>query len=243
MKRLLLLFLIISSSLLSSAQFEGIVTMIPDFKNKPESKDKMVFYIKGDKVAMEPNGTSPVNGRMVGNRKTKEYYMLVEAEGKKIAINLDMDQLMRMAPGVTSPEAPQDAQPVRPAIKETGARKVIDGYSSRQILTEMNGNKTEMWITKDVDLSLADLFFSPNTGSQYKNYEGIEGMVLEAWNYDANGKISSSVKATPEKKAIDDKMFVIPEDYVKMDMMQLMQAAQGNPEMMQQMMEMFGTEK
>jgi hypothetical protein len=100
-----------------------------------------------------------------------------------------------------------------------------------------------MWVTKDADFSIPVLFFSPGSIAQFNNYSSIQGMVLEAWNYDSNGNITSSVKAIPEKRTVDDKMFEIPEDYKKMAMMQLMQAAQGNPEMMQQMMQIFGSEK
>ena len=246
MKKFLLLFVIVGSGLMVAAQsFEGIVTMTPDFKTKPDKK--MVFYFKGDQVALEQTEGGPMNGKMVGNRKTKDYYVLIESEGKKIALNINMDQLKGMVPGkdtdATEPAAHPDAHPVKPTIHETGATRMIDGYSARQILTEMDGNKSEMWVTKDVDLSIADMSLGAMSGSQFKDYEGIKGMVLEEWDYDADGKINSSVKMTPEKKPIDDKMFVIPEDYVKMDIMQMIQAAQGDPEMRQEMMEIFGSKK
>lgn len=244
MKKFFFLFVMVSSGLLSAAQtFEGIVTMIPDFKTKPDSKNNMVFYIKGDNIAMEPTGSGPMNARMVGNKKTREYYMLIESEGKKIALNINMDQMMGMIAGANPSTLQNDDHPVRPSIKETGDTRVIDGYKCRQVLTEMKGTKSEMWVTKDVSLSIADLFFSPKSGAQFKGYESIQGMVLEAWTYDADGKISLSVKTIPQKKPVDDKMFVIPEGYEKMDMMQLIQAAQGDPEMMQKMMEMFGGDK
>ncbi|HYV90512.1 MAG TPA: DUF4412 domain-containing protein [Chitinophagales bacterium] len=246
MKNFLLLFTIVMSTLLSAAQsFEGMVTMVPDFKTKPDTKNQMVFYVKGDKVAMEPNGTGPMNGRIVGSSATKEYYMLVDADGKKIALNMNMDKMVGMYGGGNPAlgKGKPDDHPVKPTVTETGETRVIDGYTCRQVLAEMNGEKSEFWITKDIDLSLGNLLFSPNVGTQFKNYGDLQGMVLEAWHYDSKGKITSSMKMTPVKKSVDDKMFEIPEGYEKMDMMQLMQAAQGNQEMMQLMQKMFGGQK
>src|SRR5438093_202100 len=60
MKQSLLLFAMIIISLLSSAQsFEGMITMMPDFKTTPDPKNQVIYYVKGNKITMEARGAGP----------------------------------------------------------------------------------------------------------------------------------------------------------------------------------------
>lgn len=248
MKKSLLLFTVVISSMLSSAQsFEGVITMIPDFKTKPDPKNHVTYFVKGNKVVMEPRGTGAMDGRIIGDKTTKEYYMLIDAKGKKIALNLNMDKMAMSALGNTPPASSDRntgaENPVKPTMSETGETRMIDGYNCTMFAGGEKGSKSEVWVAKDIDFSLGDLLFSPNVGTQFKGYSDMKGLVLEAWQYDDNGKITSSVKLMPVKRTVDDAIFEIPKDYEKMDMTQFMQLAQGNPEMAQMIQQMFGGQK
>ena len=131
-----------------------------------------------------------MNQTIIYDGEKKERFMLQDMMGKKAAIKMDSKEK-------------KDADP---KVEKTAETKTIAGYKcNKVIITDEEGNKTELWVTKDI--------IAAHDESEYK---GVDGFMMEAnislSNQGMEGTmIMAAKKVSPEK--IDSKQFEIPADY------------------------------
>lgn len=160
---------------------------------KKDGVNKMRFHF-----STEPyNGIEPVD-----NPDTKGSFSIFEADknqmvsltendGNKMAIVMKMD-----ANKVNQDAAKQNgSEKDQPTITKTGRTKTICGYLCEEWTSvDKDGNKSEMWITKDVPLTLNGSYAmfgatNKNTSSQFQNSSSYpQGFMMEITNYETNGE-------------------------------------------------------
>jgi hypothetical protein len=155
-------------------------------------------------------------------------------------MKMNMDIIRGMEGSTPPPNQKGTDMGVRPDVTITNETRTIDGFVCKRVLAKMNDYQSEAWVTDEFGMTTGDLFSAPQMSSNSQQYGHMPGLALEAWQTDGKGKILSSMKIKPEPKLLDAALFEIPADYERLDMMQMIQAAQGNPEMMEKMMEMMG---
>lgn len=150
-----------------------------------KQKEPMVMKVlsKGTKVAIQPQ--MPENqGKMsiIVDQTKKKQYMLMDANGQKMAMVMDMTEVDKAA------EQAKD-----PKITITNETKVIDNHKCTKVVTETDENICDMWLTQDVGLSYLDLYkmISPGSGPHGGGGTGIPAL--------------KNVKGFPVQMVIKDK--------------------------------------
>lgn len=230
------------SSTLTAQGFEGVITM----ESSSSEGIAGTFSVKGDKVLIEVNKDEKP-AKMLSDRTTGEITVLIENEEKKFALKMGPDMFNGMGDMAGMQDAKEKADEVK--FNFTGKTKMIGKYKCEQVLTEDKENEVEAWMTKDLGITLFDIFpmMKEATKTDTKGAAMFEllqkGMVMEA---NIKNKVSGEtekVTTKVDKKKLPADMFVYSEEEYKVydmtNMMQMMMEAQNDPEKMQELQEIF----
>lgn len=172
MKKITLIASILFLAFTAKAQFEGSFTMTIESSEKKNRSFEMHMTVKGDKSMMEISNM-PTQTKSIMNKADQTMVMLMDRDGKKMAIKMSMKP---MADKVTDTKSDMK-------FTETGATKVIDGYNCKQMIGEDAEAKVDMWLTTDLNMSMVDLMGTANAaqrGGGMKNFYTGKGISLES---------------------------------------------------------------
>lgn len=182
-----------------------------------KQQDPMIMKVvsKGNKIALTPQ-VAGTQGQMkiIVDHGAKKQYMLMDANGQKMAMAMDMTDIEKAI------EESKD-----PKITITKESKVIDGYKCTKVITETAETNSEMWLTEDLGLNYGDLYkmVSSNKSPQGSNYgipamKNIKGFPVQMVITDKkkNEPMNINIKNISKAK-VDEKAFSLA-GYQMMDM-------------------------
>jgi hypothetical protein len=203
----------------SEGEFEGTFTYVMEVK-KPNISRTMQFkcFNKGKHTLMKMKSEAmPTNMKMMIDKAESNFYMLMNRNGRKIA----MKQSLAMMRSMGRKSAKQN----EPSVEKTGKTKTIKGYECT--LYKINGKKIkgEAWVTDELALNTTTMF---NMMQQRPSGGGGNSMVPDAYpedgvtvkanmrNTDNEGKFSMKIKSIKEKAVNKDRFDI--SDYEVMNM-------------------------
>ena len=204
-KRILLsASLVLASSALTAASFEGVATYKVLGREGKGGPQEMQFSIKGDKFRtdMDHDGHK---GSMIMNTKTKEMMTLMPDQKKYVVMKMD---------GMKAPKGDKPKHTAK--LVKTGKTETIAGYRAEEWTIEGAEHKTSVWGTKE----LGGWSFSGGNRGQAAGMEIPEEFkdggffMLRVVGEKGGGMEATSL----EKKSLDDSLFEVPAGYEKMDM-------------------------
>lgn len=201
MKQLIFSVLFISTFLfsLSSPSFEGTIDYKISYKNLPEEMGmykamlprKSRVIIKNDWSKIQQNMGVLMKMDIIFNSKTNTSVMLINAMGKKIAVETN-DTTEKIDPSLFTLTKKEDI-------------KIIAGYKCKKnILTDTANNSYTLWITDKI----------PSYKNQNLPDIDLGGFPME-YNIENNGMSVRMTASKVTEKEISDEEFTIPADYEK----------------------------
>lgn len=185
------LFLVFFSFLGNAQSWTGSYTMTVE-NSKSKEPVTVFFNFKDNKMAMDlVVGKNPGLVRTIFDFKNMTMTSLAEKEGAP-----------RYAMVVKLTDDLVEKQPDEIKLTQTDEQQVVDGFNCRKAIAESNGERTEMWLTSDLNLSYENTAGrmpktknSPVSGylSGLRQWPGIVGFPVEMVSYKIN---------TPEEKSI-----------------------------------------
>lgn len=210
-KASLLLFLTIFSGFLA-AQDLSFNLSITTVKNPEPVLIKV--SVSGSKIAMQPQnmGTPGSMTILIDNAKGKQY-MLMNANGQKMAMAVNMNSVEKAA------EAAKD-----PKVTITKETKTVDGHKCTKVITETEEQKADLWITEDVGMQYSEFskMFNSAKGPQgsiakMPELKNVKGFPIEIISTDKKKGETVTMKIKNISKAkVDQKLFSM-EGYQMMD--------------------------
>ena len=198
------------------------------------------FIVKDKTVAqLNPKDKKAVPLSFIYN-KDRRYYDLKKIAGKKVAMKNRKPQVSPYAGESANAQSTQGG--LKPNMVSLGQNKnyeenlasriktvtvtsetrKIDKFSCIKVIGKNKQYEVVAWIAKDIPLDYTDLVKQPSglqLLAQMSNpYAGVKGLILEMTQKDlATGK-TYKTNLQVEKKKINDKRFLLPEDYAVTDM-------------------------
>ncbi|MBL0342395.1 MAG: DUF4412 domain-containing protein [Bacteroidetes bacterium] len=209
-------------TILAVSSFTGTAALSQDLSFNMEvtsakQKDPIIMKVmsKGTKVVIQPQ-FSAEQGKMsiIVDQSTKKQYMLMDGNGQKMAMKMDMTDFDKATDQAKDPK-----------ITITKETKVIDSYKCTKVITETDENICDMWLTQDVGLSYSDLYkmVAPGKGPQgggagIPALKNVKGFPIQMIVKDKKKDETVTVNIRNISKAkVDEKVFSL-EGYQVMDM-------------------------
>ena len=201
MKHIILSLLFLSSFLFSGASeaFEGEIDFKISYKNLPEEMGmykamlprKSRVIIKNNWSKIEQNMSPLMKMDIIFNSETSTSLMLINAMGKKIAVEMN-DTTEKIDPSLFTLTQKEDI-------------KIIAGYKCRKkIITDTANNSYTLWVTDKL----------PSYKNQNLPDIDMGGFPME-YNIENNGMSVRMTASKVTEKSISDDEFTIPEGYEK----------------------------
>ncbi len=217
MKNLVLAFMALAIALPTFAQkkFEGTITYSLEYKDLPAEMaamaamlpDEMVSRIKGDKTRMEQSMGMGMSQVTISNTKTESGTLLMDMMGKKMAVEMNKEELEKMNP---------EKAAQKPEFKYiSGEEKEVAGYKCKKAIVSLEGvGEMVVYYTEEL----------PAGANQ--QYEGLKGFPLE-YTMDS-GQFKVMVTATEVKtEKLDNSLFEIPDGFEKLTFEEFQKAMGG----------------
>ncbi|MBD3630401.1 DUF4412 domain-containing protein [Cyclobacterium sp.] len=183
-----------------------------NFPNGNTRADTMSFYFGCEKTAIiiHAKGSQP-DMRMVFHPSDASITALFEMKGQKGGYVLPMND--KYWPGIKHAkgqvEAKTSAQPTY-----TGETRTIEGYSCEKVLAESSDYKAEMWITKDIPLSMMQILSYQTVGAGKSQDEleqfgqfGVKGLPLQVNLSSKQGKAAVQLNLINFQDSVEDAIF------------------------------------
>lgn len=223
MKKTLITAAIITLSLnMVQAQWKGSYTMIIEPHKAKETVTAYLNFLE-DKMAMEMvMGKEASVVRSIFDYKNKTMTTASEKEGSnKFAM------VMRMNDDIIDKAGNEEVQ-----FRTTDEHRVIDNYNCTKVIAETKDGMTEMWLTKDLNLSYENTIGmmprtknNPTSGflRDLKQWKGIEGFPIEMISYQKKKPDEKSTIRFKDIKSgvVNEKAFDLS-GYQVMDMTQML---------------------
>ncbi len=246
MKKLLIITALVAfymGSLMAQKQFEGDLVMTTS-----DDEKKVQFVIKGEKVKMIPemeeeDGESP---EIIIDGTTGDMIVMGEKNGKPFAIKLNLNEDSPMGAAMKlqmnqHADVEEDVDHAINSLEKIGTER-LHGYLC-DIFRGRNddGETFKVWMTKELNLSMADLFPIGGTATNPIKEKfgaiGMEGIPLKVV---VEGEEDEAFEITPKPRSVSDDELNVPSNLEVLDMsnilMELMQA-QGDPDKMKEIQE------
>ncbi len=186
--------------------FEGKVTYGLKYTEIPEEikgyesmlPQNMHMYFKESKLRTETPTIMGGNQVVIFDRAKNEGAILMDMMGDKQAITMSSEYL----------KSEEKAAEGKTNIKYYDEYKTIAGYRCQKATIEIDDLKTTVYFTKQI----------PNLG---ENFKGLPGLPMEYTIYQ-NGVTTILTVTEVTKEYVDDRQFIIPEDYVTMPIEEFM---------------------
>ena len=199
MKNILIILLLSFTTMSANfaQDFEGEITYKLAYKNLPEEMGiykamlpkSSKLIIKNHMSKMQQNMSAFIKMDIVSNAKTDYILIMVNALGKKIAYEPDVEEMKQ---GVYSVELKDDI-------------KVIEGYKcNKAVIKDTADNLITYWYTKDL----------PSYNNSNLPNVDIEGFPME-YIVKQNGMTVRATVSKIDKKSIDDSEFELKKGYEK----------------------------
>lgn len=198
--------------------FEGTFTYVMEIK-KPDMSRTMQFkcFSKGKHTLMKiKSAAMPKDMKMMIDKGESKFYMLMNRNGRKIAMKQRLSMMRSMGRKATKQN--------QPSIEETSKTKTINGYECT--LYKINGEKTkgQAWVTDELALNTTSIFNmmqqrpSGGSGSMVPDAYPEDGVTIKAnmRNKKNEGQFSMKIKSIQEKAVSKDRFDI--SDYKVMDM-------------------------
>lgn len=195
MKSLLTIITIVCSSISLSAQDLSFTVSIVSDKNK----DPMIMKVaaSGTKMVMEPQQMTPQGTmKFLVDNTTSKQYMLVDANGQKMAMAFDMNDFGKTNESKTPPK-----------ITITKETRTVDGYKCTKVIAETDDQLTDMWTTEAVGMQYAD-FSKMMASAQKQNpyasvpeLKNMKGFPVEIVTTDKKSKSVTTINIRDISKA------------------------------------------
>ena len=146
-------FKVILSTIILFTFFTNIIAQDLSFNIEVTSKkttEPMVIKVSsnGSKTVMQPMNMGPQGSmKILVDSENNKQYMLMEANGKKMAMSVD--------PFNPSKEIEKTKEP---KITVTNETKTIDGFKCNKIIAETDNHISDVWLTQEAGLSYPDLY-------------------------------------------------------------------------------------
>jgi len=204
--------------------FEGTVTMsISDTANHKGMPPAMTYSVKGENMRIDMKTDRGTVG-MIMDMKTRSMIMLM-AQQKMYMVN------PFPAPDAATAQAKAAADHV--AIKDTGVRETIMGYSCQKWEVTSDSATTDMWLAPDLT-GFSNMYASSSMGSSFQIPGPLLAMIKSGGGFPMkmvtalkSGNTVTMVVTDLNRQKLSDSLFVPPSDYRKFDMQQMINAARG----------------
>ena len=222
MKNVFLTAIIVISALMANAQWTGSYTMLIEPHKAKENITAFLNFME-TKMAMEMiTGKESSIVRSIFDFKNKTMTTASEKNG-----NNKFAMVMKLNEDVID-KANEDVQ-----FRTTDEQRTIDGYQCTKVIAETKDGITEMWLTKDLNLTYENTIGmmprtknNPTSGflMDLKHYKGVEGFPIEMTSYQKKKPEEKSTIRFKDIKSgvINEKAFDLS-GYQVMDMTNLMQ--------------------
>jgi hypothetical protein len=181
MKKALITAILSFSCALVNAQWIGSYTMIIEPHKSKESITAYVNFME-NKMAME----------MLMGKETSVVRSIFDYQNKTVttASEKDGNNKFAMVMKLTDDLVEKNKEEVQ--FRTTDETRTIDGYHCTKVIAETNEGVTEMWLTKDLNLSYEKTIGmmpktknNPTSGflRDLKQWKGIEGFPVEMISY------------------------------------------------------------
>ena len=214
MKKIVLLFALISISIFSNAQSKKIKEGVAEFDvsyphltaqmKQMESSlpQTMTIYFKNNQNRIEMS-TVVGSTYIISDNTKKEISVLMDMMSQKIAIKQTQEE-------ITKKEAELKKSGNMPTFKivESKETKIIAGYKCKKVIVEytLDGKKEQM------TCFYTDALPQINTGTDNLALNEIKGFLME-YNITQSGIQMKIVAKEIKAQKIDDQLFSIPADY------------------------------
>lgn len=217
MKKFILSLLVATTATFSFGQeFQGTLTMSMEYEDLPAEMEmyesmlpkENIIKIKNEKSRVE-SGAMGQTTIVITDTKKKTGVILMNMMGQKIAITMDSKDF--------DSKKEAESKTKTTITKET---KTIAGYKcTKAIITDENGNDSEIWFTKDI----------PAIQGQNNKVPGkIDGYPMMYTVSDGKmGTVTMTVTKVDTKTKISDSEFETPEGYEEMTQEELKQMMGG----------------
>ncbi len=214
MKKIVLLFALISISHFSNAQSKKLKEGVAEFDVSypsltPEMKQmesvlpkEMTIYFKNDQSRVEMS-TSMGSTYVISDNTKKEVTVLMDIMNKKMAFKQSQDELANKEAELKKSGKMPDF-----TIVESKETRIIAGHKCKKAIVQytMDGKKEQMicYYTED--------FPKVNSGTDNMALKEIKGFLME-YNINQNGIQMRIVAKDVKAQKVEDKLFLIPDDY------------------------------
>ena len=214
MRKLLFIFLVqIICTCLCAQHFEGVLKI--DYTEESGKKNAVDVYAKGDKFFIK---------KIYGGCDRYDAYIYdtglhtlccLSAQNPKVSLRLNIDQILQI----------YDDKHLKPGYKihqvqtytTTGATKpIVNNMTIQKKAIEQNV-KYEIWVS-DLKINYGYLIPVLRVLGFWDATEDGDSAILETQVTNLHTKKVSTITATPYKIKVEDRMFVIPDQYQQVDM-------------------------
>lgn len=189
--------------------FEGNLTITSGKAGTPGSSVSLA--VKNDQVAINPGA----GDQMVLNVKSGDFYSVInQGNNQKMLAKINVSALSGL------PEMPAFLGPFsnylgagnksQAQVTATDETKVINGFKCRKYVIKETASTATVWLTQDIPFSVTPLLemlkLTDGMDATMKASFPLEGSIKD----NKTGEIST-FKVVVEKKAVDEKLFALPE--------------------------------
>lgn len=204
------LFTIVSSFAQFTGSFNLVVTQ--HYKNGNETNDTLSYFFGKNKTALivHTKGNEP-DLRLVFSPTDSIITGLFEMNGEKGGYILPMNE--KFWPGMQTALRDFGTGP-RTKLKYSGDSKTIEGFETREVLTENDEYTARFWMPSEIELNMAAVlaYQSVGAGKSTKEIElmeqfNVEGLPLEMHLKSKSDKADVLVRVINISESFDESIF------------------------------------
>lgn len=234
-----LLLCAITINAFAGEPFEGkmVVTLKSTLKSKT-STQKFDLTVKNNHLLFD--GHDKDMPRVLLNNATGEINLLMDGQGQKMAIKLNLDAINKLGGIATFLGNSYGFSEKSTTIKSTGKTKEINGIKCMEYIAKDASYSTTFWATKAIDLDFASVL-----GIDSKFPELKDMMVIQANGKNLKTGETFTIDVAPTAQKVDDQALRLPAGYQQMDMTQVVDQMmkQQKPEDIKKMLAQFINKK
>jgi hypothetical protein len=179
-------------SLIYSIKYEDATLDSSALKGLPDSSS---IYFKNDKIRIDMQIGKGAYNIVIADNLLKQVHVLMNMKGTKTDMLLSEKDILKK----------MDKNPQVTILKDS--TRMIAGFNCIKAIVTTNGYKMEVWFTPDISI------LNLNWNNALRN---IDGFPMEYTLLTGNLHLRMTAKEV-KPGPIDDNIFLVPEDYVKVD--------------------------
>lgn len=210
----LLIAILLSVPTLSAQNFTGSFDLLTThhYPNGNTRHDTISYFFGKEKTAVIVYGKrKDPDMRMVFSPKDSTITCLFEMNGRKGGYILPMDD--KHWPGMQYALRPFDSGP-RKELEYTGKKKVVEGFSCKEVLAENGKYSAKMMLAEDMKLSMSSVFSYQSVGAGKSQDEsdlfdkfGVQELPLVLDLTSKEGKANVTIRLVNFNESVNDAVF------------------------------------